>query len=383
MTEDFFEQLLNEEEGPALDFKREQYRFTGADDATKAELLKDILAFANAWRRTTAYILIGVDEVRGGRSIPLGVSDHLDDANLQQFVSSKTNAPVTFRYVAYTFRGTSVGIIEVPVQERPRFLNRSFGGLSPSTVYIRRSSSTDIADPAEIARIGRAGAQNAAGLETDFDVQWMDPESKRPLGALAKLDPLVLTPMLALEDVIPQRSHDPLFRTFDLRSEPTERYYGDRIGYTFTNALLGGLSIAVRNTGINPGLRVRIVLSLPATKARMVFSDDDRPHPPPRDPSDYALYIRGAHQAPCNPSVHRIESTWEVHLEVGDLQPGAIFRSPDPLHIGGLESEVVEVHIRILANNLAAPIERTLGVEFQATTRPMTFQDYLDSVERE
>ena len=35
------------EEGPTLDFKREQYRFDKASDEDKSELLKDILAFAN------------------------------------------------------------------------------------------------------------------------------------------------------------------------------------------------------------------------------------------------------------------------------------------------------------------------------------------------
>ena len=31
----------------------------------KSDLLKDVLAFVNSWRRTTAYVLIGVREVKG------------------------------------------------------------------------------------------------------------------------------------------------------------------------------------------------------------------------------------------------------------------------------------------------------------------------------
>ena len=76
----FAESLLNEDESSALDFKRDQYPFSRATDDGKSELLKDVLAFANAWRRSDAYILVGVDEVRGGRSRPVGVSEHLDDA---------------------------------------------------------------------------------------------------------------------------------------------------------------------------------------------------------------------------------------------------------------------------------------------------------------
>ncbi len=74
--------LLFEAEGAELDFKREQYRFEGADDRTKSELLKDILAFANAWRRSDAYILIGIQEIKGSESTVVGIPEHIDDARL-------------------------------------------------------------------------------------------------------------------------------------------------------------------------------------------------------------------------------------------------------------------------------------------------------------
>ena|SRR5579862_8563219 len=83
------EAMLSEEEGTALDFKQEQYPFVAATEDQKSELLKDILAFANSWRRTSACIFIGVQDVKGGRSQPVGVSTHLDDACIQQFVNSK------------------------------------------------------------------------------------------------------------------------------------------------------------------------------------------------------------------------------------------------------------------------------------------------------
>src|SRR5437879_757250 len=104
----FINQLLHEEESSALDFKRDQYPFDGADDLAKSELLKDIIAFANAWRRTDACILIGVEEVKGGRSNPIGVGRHIDDAKLQQFVNSKMNRPMSFSYEAITIDGVQV-----------------------------------------------------------------------------------------------------------------------------------------------------------------------------------------------------------------------------------------------------------------------------------
>lgn len=148
------EGLLNEDESASLDFKRDQYPFENATDEQKSEMLKDILAFANAWRRTDAYILIGVEEVKGGRSKPVGVSTHLDDAKLQQFVNSKTNRPVTFSYTAFPIDQVEIGIIIVPVQDRPFYLVREYGRLTKNQVYIRRGSSTAIATPDEIFKMG-------------------------------------------------------------------------------------------------------------------------------------------------------------------------------------------------------------------------------------
>src|SRR5215207_2417320 len=108
-----FERLLYEEESTTLDFKQEQYRFVKAAEEDKSELLKDILGFANAWRRSEAFILIGVKEVRGGRATVTGIpaTAHLDDHSLQQFVSSLTNRPVRFQYEALGCEGKQVGVV--------------------------------------------------------------------------------------------------------------------------------------------------------------------------------------------------------------------------------------------------------------------------------
>ena len=79
MNSELFEQLLYEDESTTLDFKKKQYLFARATEEEKSELLKDILGFANAWRRSEAYILIGVKDVKGGRSNVIGIpaTDHL------------------------------------------------------------------------------------------------------------------------------------------------------------------------------------------------------------------------------------------------------------------------------------------------------------------
>jgi len=168
-----FEQLLFRGESEVLDFKVNQYRFEGATDEDKSELLKDILAFANAWRDSDAHILIGVKEVPNGRSTVSGISGHLSDNNLQQFVNSKTQKPVRFRYEGLVVNGQNVAAIIIPLQSRPFFLMSNYGKLAKEKIYLRRGSSTDIATPDEIAEMGKATGRPKANFEikTGFSIK--------------------------------------------------------------------------------------------------------------------------------------------------------------------------------------------------------------------
>ena len=97
----------------------------------------------------------GVEEVKGGRSKVVGVAEHLDDANLHQFVNSKTNRPVDFSYFPYRFEEKEIGVISVPIQNRPVYALKRFGKVEDNVVYIRDGSSTRPASPDEIAVMGR------------------------------------------------------------------------------------------------------------------------------------------------------------------------------------------------------------------------------------
>jgi hypothetical protein len=89
MDKQLFETLLNKTEGEGLDFKSEQYKLDTEEQ--KAEFIKDILAFANAWKTSDAYIICGIIEKDGRADQIKGVNLHLKDKNLQQLVCSKTN----------------------------------------------------------------------------------------------------------------------------------------------------------------------------------------------------------------------------------------------------------------------------------------------------
>ncbi len=151
------EELLYEEESSTLDFKEEQYPFINEENKhKKSELLKDILAFANAWRRDDAYILIGVREIKGSQGEVLGIEQDIDDATLQEFINGKTNRPIEFEYKTVDLNGKNIAYIKIFRQNRPFFVKKDYGKVKANTIYLRRGSSTAIATPDEIYDMGKA-----------------------------------------------------------------------------------------------------------------------------------------------------------------------------------------------------------------------------------
>ena len=229
------ERLLHEAEGTSLDFKSAQYAFEYATDEEKSELLKDILALTNSWRRTTAYILIGVEEVKGGRSNVVGVDRHLDDASLHQFVNGKTQRPVEFSYQVISVEQTTIGAIEIPLQSRPMYLRKSFGKLREHEVLIRDGSSTRAATPEEIAKMGAEEVISSTSLlEPRFRIWLVDDQGSE--AESIELEYHVFERMHE-EDVL--ASTQLLKREFPLETDFGSRSPVDKYGTTVGERMLG------------------------------------------------------------------------------------------------------------------------------------------------
>jgi predicted HTH transcriptional regulator len=194
------ESLLYQSEGTALDFKRDQYPFSNhATDDQKSELLKDILAFANSFRQTDAYIIIGVKESNGDREVfHIEDDDHFDDAKLQQFVNGKTNRPIELAYEVHHYEGKNLGVIRIAKQERPIYSKKNYGKVKQEVVYYRLGSSTAIANPDDIAKMGRDNIQSV--LPPSIKLQFADLENHQELGAEIKLHSRVFAESSYLPD---------------------------------------------------------------------------------------------------------------------------------------------------------------------------------------
>ena len=148
-------------ESDRVDFKCEQYKFVGAPPEDKGELLKDIIAMSNVAREDAAYILIGVKELpdKTGELVGICPADVIDDAMLHQFVNQKTNASIPFSSYVISSGISGRGCIQVveiaPCNAmRPLYLKKDFGKMKASLVYYRDGTSTAIATPDQIRKMG-------------------------------------------------------------------------------------------------------------------------------------------------------------------------------------------------------------------------------------
>ena len=373
MTIKQIEFLLDEDEGTSLDFKRDQYKFEGASKEDKSELLKDILAFANAFRRSDAYILVGVEEVRAGRSKVVGIGAHLDDAKLQQFVNSKTKNPVTFSYREATHDGRTIGIIHIPVQTRPIYSKVDYGRVRKETVYLRRGSSTDTAKPEEIARMGTVAADWAGQPSVELSLV------ERSTGA--NLDNRVSINRCTWYDIpidmeIPDYEPGNEFRLGRVEFASSDHHVNadflrDVAAYLRAESCFP-VSLEIRNTAgtVIHDMMLAIELKDPEGQYEILTPDQRPPKPSPSKtsiPHEFgSIFDRP------DVFVTKEGETWKVKCIFGKIQPGATVRLQDDFLIGCRDARETEICGLVYADNISSPIPIRIHLSFQVESQSLS-----------
>ena len=338
--------------------------FEGANTGNKAELLKDILAFANAWRLTTAYILIGVSEVKGGRSKIDGVHEHLDDANLHQFVNGKTQRPVEFTYLSFRVEGVEIGVLEIPLQDRPIFLTRRFGHLDENKVFIRDGSSTRVAKPDEIAKMG---AEQVLGAVPQFDLQLADLDKQVLLPSPYTVHSLILEPQLPAQTFSrprPRMLGTDLFYNQD--------YSREVIACTAERALLTGLGFRLQNNSGVVGKRIRFIGRIPKSGGTVIqewIEEVPSPDSGILSPHIPELALR-SHDDP-DLTVREYDGLWEIDIDFGDVRPRDEVWTVGSLFVGSTNSGFARLAGELKGDNLPNPVKCELDIKFKVNRRPM------------
>lgn len=359
-----FENLLNESESNSLDFKQEQYLFEGSTEFEKSEILKDILAFANAWRRTDAYIIIGAKEVKGGRSQILGISSHFDDASLQQFVNSKVQKPIDFCYIPFEFEGKKVGVFYIPVQERPFFSKQDYGKVKKNVVYLRRGSSTDEANPDEIAKMGAATISTNNNHLPMIDCEFANPITHETYGKEIEIRSKVLVMKNDLPAFLPRSES---FGLASMSSKPNRKYYQELFHFSYLQNLVKAFTLRLINTGSVTAYNARVEISI-AEEDLLLLGQSDFPDPPRK----YFNFLYPLSETKIIPAssmnsslgIERKGAGWLLSIKFGNVQPKAEGWLVEPILVGCRKTKEIHFDAVIFADNAPNPIHVPMSIGF-------------------
>ncbi len=367
--------LLYEEESPTLDFKEEQYSFDGVTDYEKSELLKDILAFANAWRRSDAFILIGVEERQGHKANVKGISKHLDDAQLQQFVNSKIQQPLQFSYNICPYDKTEIGVIYIPLQERPFYLTKDYGKLKKNVVYLRRGSSTAEADPEEIIKMGFFHSGNPV-TPVALSIQFANSSKHLLLGKNANI--ATKNYMLPSRDEIPDYRSGISMGHFEYDIGMGNKDYYREFAHYFqiTNAVKP-INFAIQNDGDITANDVNIEIRIEDEERRLFLFDEHRY--PDRPQSGKMLKIETIINASkINPDIQidYYGNHWLAKVSVRKTQPKSTVFTESCLYLGAKQKTTVNLKATIYADNIT-PLEEELEVTLVPSENNISLDDLL------
>lgn len=385
MDDALFETLLYQSEGPDVDFKRDQYEFIGCTDERKrSELLKDILTFANSWRRGDAHILIGVKDLGDGRRKLFGVGDnHIDDASLQQFVNSKTNRPVEFAYEPFVRNGLSFGVIRIPQQARPLYSERDYGLVKKNAVYFRRGSSCAIATPEDVHRMG-VGDSERAERRPRVSLEFADLASRIRLGTARTIK--IISHESHVTESFPNLERK---RTELASLHRTNRaFWRELATYVWLQRRFARVGLSMRNSTGQLAENVRLELTVPESTGLVFTEVGSIPDYPWRsrlldfqiaDP----LAALKARPPTATPTVSRFGDYWVVSVNFGSIQPKATAWCDDPLLVSAPKAGAYVLAGKAFGDNLQEPIPCELTIEFKVDHRPALTINELKTIDDE
>ena len=368
ISDEDLEQLRYKGESADLDFKQAQYPFAGASDYEKSELLKDIMAMANAYRSGPGYILIGFKDLtpHPAEVVGFAVGDHIDDAALQQLVRSKIDPLLEFQYEERLFDGKHIAVITIPKQARPFAPKQDFGKLKKNVALVRRGSSTDEASVSEMTKMALADAGSSKTAHVDLRI---DTEENNPL-------PAHLTRSFLEFGKLPDYEEDNWIDMGNGIRAPmpsmrivNRHFYRQSADFhaTLKRSILVRLSLANRSDFALGEVKLELTCSNKDGESVQMLRSDELPEKPRTgDHLPIGSGFRGVlGQLRERVSIDERTSKPVCHVLLGTLRPGETGRAETDVALLPIGPGDYTLSVRILAREIATPIvkEHTIKVE--------------------
>ncbi len=189
---------------------------------------------------------------------------------------------MSFSYAPFCFEGLEIGVITIPLQERPVYLRADYGDQRANITYIRRGSSTGEAGPDEVLRmVARADASPGQPV---LKVDFVDPDSGQKLGTSVQIESTAfeVPPVEAIPEYgtpVPTILGRPVFPT---HQQQNRDYYRDIAVYVRDVAFLRPLGLAITNSSSIPAQGVLVTMELDESAGLSVLDESDRPDFLPR-----------------------------------------------------------------------------------------------------
>lgn len=151
MSRDYNSIIEFENENSGIDFKAIQY-----EKNRYAELLKDIIAMANADIEGERLIVTGVKHKPDGNKeiLPIKNDKFIDSATYQQVVQENIEPDLKIEYDPHLFNGNLVGLLKIrDCYDQPYILKKDFGKLKKGDCFIRKGTHQLKASRADLDRI--------------------------------------------------------------------------------------------------------------------------------------------------------------------------------------------------------------------------------------
>lgn len=364
LTDELLNIMLYGSEGSGLDFKREQYKFIEATNDQKSELLKDILAMANAWESGERYIIIGVIDNTSKPNELVDISDHIDDATLQQFVNCKTNTPCSFSYNTVTHDGKTCGIIIIHEQQRPIYVKKDFGKVKKDSVYVRRGSSTFIAKLEEVVAMGNGNRNKKPELEINF----YDYREGKILPK--KID--ITTTHYELNAKIPDYQE----RGFAIAGVNKD-YYRDAFKYINFQSSYEPICFCINNNGNIEAKNIRIEITIKDTNIIIKKESQSTPRPDTSIFNNIGLNLNKELKADdFEIDVKKHET--RLHKNISTIHAKRNFEIERIIYINPKETKLIAMEINIYCDGIEKPFTETLTLKCNHETKTISPEEFCE-----
>lgn len=131
-----------ENENTSLDFKRTQYSKKNAEE-TYDDLIKDIMAMANANVQGDRFIIVGVKHFPDGsrQFFSIDDKDFIDSATYHQIIRENVEPEIHFEYSPYRHEGHLLGVFRIhSCDDPPYMMRKDFGNLKKGDAFIRKGT---------------------------------------------------------------------------------------------------------------------------------------------------------------------------------------------------------------------------------------------------